>query len=150
MLGTFLSKQRLATNGKFSANRRREEGRNVARKGEWGRERCICASTCADACGGQGLMLRCLPQHFSPLLLEIESLTDLRAYLRRPGHPKRPWDPPVSAFSAGITKSHIPGFLRGYWGSRLKSSCMGSKHCSQSHLSSPENRICERKMNKKR
>lgn len=41
MLGTFLSKQRLATNGKFSANRRREEDRNVARKGEWSRERYI-------------------------------------------------------------------------------------------------------------
>lgn len=47
MLGTFLSKQRLATNGKFSANRRTEGDRTVARKGEWGRERCICASTSA-------------------------------------------------------------------------------------------------------
>lgn len=150
MLGTFLSKQRLATNGKISANRRREEDRNVARKGEWSRERYICASTCAEARGGQRLMLGCLPQHFSPLLLEIEFLTDLRAYLRRPGHPKHPWDPPVSAFSAGNTKSLIPGFLHGYWGSSLGSSCMGSKHCSQSHPSSPKNRICERKMNKKR
>lgn len=87
-------------------------------------------------------MLGCLPQHFSPSLLETESLTDLGAHLRRPGQPKRLWDPPVFAFSARITKSHIPGFLHGYWGSSLGSSCMGY---SQSHLSSPE-----RKMNRKR